>query len=93
MMCAIELVLYPLLVIVSLSGVLIGRWWALLIPWNVWPIYFLGVGMGLWGHGLGDGWQYGFLLVVAISLAAVAIGVGLRVLPRRDPTEHGRAPG
>ena len=87
-----EFVFYPLLVIVGLSGALIGRWWALLIPLAVWPTYFLGVDHEWWGHGLGDGWQFGFLLVVAISLAAVAIGVGLRVMPRAEPPERGRAP-
>ena len=77
-----ESVFYPLLAIVALSGVLIGRWWALLIPLVAWPTYFLGVANEWWGYGLGDGWQFGLLLVVAISLAAVAIGLGIRVLLR-----------
>jgi hypothetical protein len=77
-----EVVFYPLLVIVALSGALIGRWWALLIPLVAWPTYFLGVAYEWWGYGLGDGWQFGFLLVMAISLAAVAIGVGIRRMPR-----------
>jgi len=47
-----ELVFYPLLVIVALSGVLIGRWWALLIPLVAWPTYFLGVANEWWGYGL-----------------------------------------
>ena len=77
-----EVVFYPLLVVVGLSGALIGRWWALLVPLDVWPIYFLGLGMGWWGYGVGDGWQFGFLFVVAFSLVAVAIGVGIRRMPR-----------
>ncbi len=92
-MRGMEFVFYPLLVAVGLSGVLIGRWSALLIPLVVWPTYFFGVAHEWWGYGLGDGWQFGFLLVVGISLVAVAIGVGLRVMPRAQPSERGRAPG
>lgn len=73
---------YSLLVLIGLSGAAIGRWWALLIPVVVWPIFYLGVAQEWWGSGLGDGWQFGLLIVLTISLAAVAIGVALRLLVR-----------
>jgi hypothetical protein len=78
---------WPLLVLVALSGALIGRWWALFIPFIVWPIFFLGVRQEWWGNGLGDGWQFGFLLVLSISLVAGIVGLALRVrvMPRSQP--------
>jgi hypothetical protein len=67
-----------LLVAVALAAVVIGRWWALLIPLAVWPIYFLGVTRGWWLHGVGDGWEYGAMAIILFSLGLVALGVLLR---------------
>ena len=87
-------VFWPLLVLVVLSGVLIARSWALAIPFVVWPIFFLGVREEWWGSGLGDGWQFGFLLVLGISLVAVVLGLALRVrvMPRSEPPAPSEAP-
>jgi hypothetical protein len=69
---------YALLAAVAVSGALIGRWWALLIPFVVWPSFYLGVGQGWWGSGLGEAWWVALPIVVVVSLAPVAFGVGLR---------------
>ncbi|MGH3016310.1 MAG: hypothetical protein ACRDNN_15300 [Gaiellaceae bacterium] len=69
-----------LTVAIGLAAAVVGRWWMLLLPVLVWPIYFLGLAQEWWGSGLGDGWQFGLAIVVAISLAAAALGVGLRSL-------------
>jgi hypothetical protein len=50
----------------------------LLIPLVVWPLYYLGVGQGWWGSDLGEAWWIALPIVVVISLAPVAFGVGLR---------------
>jgi hypothetical protein len=47
------------------------------------PIFYLGLVAGWWGAGVGDGWQAGFVIVLALSLLATAVGIGLRALPRR----------
>lgn len=69
-----------LLVLVALSGVVVGRWWALLIPLAVWPTYFLGLTQGWWLYGVGDGWEYGAAAIMVFSIALVAIGVVIRAV-------------
>jgi hypothetical protein len=75
---SVEAAVVALLVVVALSGVVIGRWWSLLIPLVVWPMWFVGLAHDWWGYGLGDGWQFGAAIILVISLLSVAVGVGLR---------------
>jgi hypothetical protein len=71
-------------VLIGLTGAVVGRWWTLLLPFVVCPIYFLGIAR--WGSGVDDGWQFGALIVLGFSVAAAALGVSLRGLlkPRPD---------
>jgi hypothetical protein len=72
-----EAVVIALFVLLALSGVVIGRWWTLILPIVVWPVYFLGLARDWWGHGMGDGWQYGAVMIVAASVTLTALGVAL----------------
>jgi hypothetical protein len=58
-------------------GLVIGRWWALLLAVGV------GIGIGGWEEADIPGWSYGFLASLFVA-AGVALGVFLRRgLPRR----------
>lgn len=43
---------------VAVAALVVGRWWALALPFVVVPLVYLGVGRGWWGAGLGDGWEF-----------------------------------
>ena len=72
-------------VIVGLGGVafFVGRWWSLVLPFAVVPIFYLGLDRGWWGSGLGDGWQYVMVFVLALAIGAAAVGLAGRALTRR----------
>lgn len=57
-----------------------NRVWTLLVPLGVWPLYALGLHLGLWGTGLSDGWQYGLVLVLAAGVMSAAVGLTARRL-------------
>ena len=59
-------------------GVVAGRWAVLALPWLIWPLYFVGLNVGWWGSGVGDGWQYVMAALVLISTVAAASGVLVR---------------
>ncbi len=61
-------------------GALIGRWWALLVPVPIWAMYWGGLLAGVWGAGVGDGWQYGAAALLLVSIAFAAAGVLIRVV-------------
>ncbi len=65
----------------------VGRAWPLALPAISWPLYFLGLHAGWWGHGVGDMWPYALIGVTLLGIAAVAAGLGLRalLLPARLP--------
>ncbi|MCC2652318.1 MAG: hypothetical protein K0Q60_2481 [Microvirga sp.] len=73
-----EVVVITLLALVALSGAVIGRWWTLMIPLVLWPVYFLGLAQDWWGYGMGDGWQFGAAAIIVVSLISVAVGIALR---------------
>jgi hypothetical protein len=70
------------------GGLLLNRWWAVLLPVVIWPLYVLGLHQSWWGSGVGDAWQYALAAVMLMSVAAVAVGVGLR---RIAAGRHARA--
>jgi hypothetical protein len=74
-----EAVVIALVVLLVLSGAVVGRWWTLVLPFVVWPVYFLGLVRDWWGYGVGDGWQYGAAMILAVSVALTALGVALRL--------------
>lgn len=61
-------------------ALLIGRWWAVLIPVATWTVLagYLVVHDGWYGHGWGDFGVLLTLLSAVASLLAAAIGVGAR---------------
>jgi hypothetical protein len=78
-----------IVVVCFAAGLLLNRWWAVLLPVVSWPLYFLGLHQSWWGSGVGDAWQYAPALVTLTSAAAVAAGVGVRRLAagsRAKPT-------
>jgi hypothetical protein len=66
-----------LIVIIGLflTGLLFGQWWLMLFPAALQSLAILGVGMGWWGHGLGEDWQVGSIIFALIGVATVALGL------------------
>jgi hypothetical protein len=82
----VEAVVVALLAFFPLLGAVSGRWWTIGLPLVAWPIWFLGLSQDWWGYGLGDGWQYGAVLLTAVSVASVAAALVIRSrVTRRDP--------
>jgi hypothetical protein len=52
-----------------------GSWFALTAPFLAVPAFYLGLDRGWWGYGLGDGWQYAMLAILAIAVAVTAGGI------------------
>lgn len=70
-------ILIALFVTLGIAAVPVGRWWALVLPFAVWPVYFLGVAQDWWVYALGDGWLAALVTIVVLSLASFGIGVGV----------------
>ena len=78
----------------GLVGLLIGRWWALLVPVVLWAgiALFLLVNDGWYGAGWGD---FGIALNVITAILSVllaAAGVGLRAPGRTGPGRRSSPP-
>jgi hypothetical protein len=69
-------------VALAAAGFAIARGWALLLPAAVVPVLYFGADQGWWGNGLGDGWYFAMILVLAVTIAVTAAGVVLRRLAR-----------
>jgi hypothetical protein len=69
----------------AVVGFLAGRWLAVAVIATLWPLLFLGTAIGLWGNGLGDGWQGVLVLGVALMAAAASLGVFTRTRFARGP--------
>lgn len=67
-------------VILFVVALLVGKIWLLLLPVIGWPVAFLGLYMGWWGYGVGDGWQFMLLLWMFVGIVAVGLGLALRRL-------------
>jgi hypothetical protein len=68
----------------AIIGAVVGRWLVAIPLTLAWICYSVGLDLGWWGHGVGDGWVAAAALgAVAVSLGAI-IGVVLR---------HGRGAG
>jgi hypothetical protein len=74
-----------------LLGLLVGRWWSVPVVATLFPLYVLGVKVGLWGHGTGDNWEIALALGAAIPALGAAAGVALHrgTRTRRSP-QHWR---
>jgi hypothetical protein len=74
---------------VAVSGYLLRSAWALVVPLLAIPAVYLGLDQGWWGAGLGDGWQFAMLTLLALGLALAGAGIAarraLRALRRERP--------
>jgi hypothetical protein len=61
------------------SGLLLGRWVALVIPAVVIPLFYIGLRYGWWGYGVGDSWRY---VGAAITILTIVATGGAVVLSR-----------
>jgi hypothetical protein len=79
-----EAIVITLLIAFPLAGAVVRRWSAVLLPVAGWTVFYLGLGGGWWGDGLGDGWQYAAaaLLLVGVGTTAVHVALARRVRPR-----------
>lgn len=84
-----------LIVISAISaalGIVFPRWPIIVVATASWPLYMWGLVEGWWGSGVGDGWRYGLVLgtviCLAVSVAAVVVGWGLRRLTRDGSARH-----
>ena len=69
---------------VAVAAFVAGRRWALALPFGVVPLVYLGLGRGWWGGaGLGDGWEFALLGVLALAVGAASVAVAVRALARR----------
>ena len=75
-----EAVFIAVLVGCALVGVLVGRWWVLIVPLTVIPVLYVGTLQGWWGYGLGDGWEVAVIFVLTFALGITAAAVTLRRL-------------
>jgi hypothetical protein len=65
-------------------GAAIGRWWAVIVPIVVVPVFLLGVANGWWGDESGlDSVAPALAVGLARGLVATALGVALRKLSGR----------
>jgi hypothetical protein len=67
----------------ALAGVLVGRWWVLIVPFAVVPLLYYGTLQGWWGYGLGDAWQVGMMFFLTFALVTTAAAIMLRRIARR----------
>jgi hypothetical protein len=63
-------------------GLLVGRWWALIVPLLVVPLQFLGTAQGWWGYGLGDAAGPAMILGLAFALMITAAAIAFREILR-----------
>ena len=68
--------------IMAVLGLVVGGWWALVIPVVAVPLVYLGLDRGWWGSGLGDGWEYAAALALVLAIAATAAGILIGRLAR-----------
>ncbi len=61
----------------------------------LWPAYIAGILLGLWGHGVGDNWQYGAVIGTAAAGAGAIAGTvaGRLLVARRSSAAQRRLSG
>jgi hypothetical protein len=66
------------------AGLIVRTWTVVVLAILVWPTWFAGLRLGLWGSGVGDNWQLLVLVLTAGSFAGALTGVAAgRLLLRR----------
>lgn len=82
-----EAVVVALFAFAPLAALVSGRRATLALPLLGWPLWFLGLSEDWWGYGLGDGWVYGALILIALNVASVEMALAVRRrLVRREPS-------
>jgi hypothetical protein len=76
-------VLLAAVIVSIMSGLLIGRWIALIVPAVLIPLFYTGLRLGWWGYGVGDGWQYVGAVITIVTVAATGGAVVLSRTARR----------
>ena len=74
-----------------LAGAALARWWTLLVPVAVWPLYLLGRDQEWWGERLREHWEKTLVLGTILGVAAAAVGVAAARLVAS--ARRKRAPG
>ena len=67
-----------LLIAFPALGVLTRSWLAVSLPLIGWPLYYVGLNQGWWGHGTGDGWQFVAIALTVLGVVSTAIAVAAR---------------
>lgn len=76
----------------AVVGALVGRWMVAIPVTLAWIVYSVGLDLGWWGNGVGDGWVAAAALgALAATLGATA-GVALRPSVTRYTRGHFRLP-
>jgi hypothetical protein len=66
-------------------GAVIGRWLAVVVAGLAWPVYVLGIWIGLWGHGFSkDDTGSAVAATLADLTSAAIVGAMLGVLARKS---------
>ena len=76
-------VLLAAVIVSIMSGLLIGRWIALIVPVVLIPLFYTGLRLGWWGYGVGEGWQYVGAVITIVTVAATGGAVVLSRTARR----------
>ena len=63
--------------VAAVIGFVLRRWIALAAAAGAWALFVLGLGLGWWGHGLGDAWQLSLVAGAASAAGGAAVGVAL----------------
>lgn len=66
----------------GLVGFLIGRWWAVAVPIGGLTLFYVGLGVGWWGYGLGEAWQVAMLVLMLVGVLGAVVGIAARTLMR-----------
>lgn len=71
-----------LTVCAGLVGYFGDRWLVVILAGAAWPAYVLGRHQGLWGSGVGDGWEIVMVVGAAVATLSAAVGLLLRRLAK-----------
>lgn len=71
-----------LLVVISFvaslfAGAVTRRWLAVVVAIALWPLFYAGLLLGIWGSGVGDGWEYAAALLTGVCAAGGVAGMAL----------------
>jgi hypothetical protein len=62
----------------AIIGFLVGRTVVAVVPVIALGVFYAGLKAGLWGTGVGDGWYYAMVILMAVSVGGVLLGIVTR---------------